>query len=496
MTERSQEYYQELVHNLISLPSETEWIEWKINNWDPERLAKYISGLSNAATLLERPCAYILWGVNNDTHQIVGTSFKYRTAKKGNAELELWLTQKINPKISFSFQEVPLTNEHGDQVHVTLLEIPCAETEPTRYESVGYLRIGSNLKPLNRYPEREAELWRKFDKVPYELRVAYTEASSDDVVMLLDYPSYYRKLDLPIPANREKVLKDLEDEKFIHQNDAGSWEITNYGALMIALDLHNFEGLKKKSVRIIRYAGKSRIEGVGERVFSKGYAISFEEIVEYLLTIIDQKEVMDGGIRKQVYNYPESALRELLANTMVHQALDQKGTSPMVEIFSDRIEFANAGAPLVAIDRIIDTVPISRNENMAGFMHRCGICEERGSGYDKIIAATSNYSLLAPKIESQNNQFTKVTIFEKIPFDMTAKEDRIRTCYMLACLAYVTSDAITNSSVREAFGLSEDDQKDKVKASRVIKDTLTAKLIKPVDPSTAPRYMKYIPVWA
>ena len=103
----------------------------------------------------------------------------------------------------------------------------------------------------------------------------------------------------------------------------------------------------------------------------------------------------------------------------------------MVEIFSDRIEFSNAGAPLVAIERIVDTVPLSRNENMAGFMHRCGICEERGSGFDKVIAATRAESLIAPKVENQNNQFTKVTLYSRVDFDMTTKEDRVRTCYMI-----------------------------------------------------------------
>ena len=92
---------------------------------------------------------------------------------------------------------------------------------------------------------------------------------------------------------------------------------------------------------------------------------------------------------------------------MIHQAIDQKGTNPMVELFRDRIEFSNAGSPLVSIERIVDTVPISRNENLAGFMHKIGICEERGSGYDKVIHATSNHSMLAPKIENQSDKFTK-----------------------------------------------------------------------------------------
>ncbi len=492
MSERSTEYYRGLVRSLAALPTEVEWVEFKVNNQDPERIAKYISGLSNVATLYDKTNAYIVWGIDDGTHNITGTTFEYRKAKKGNIELELWLAQQINPKIDFSFHEIPFENENGDPIHVTLLEIPCAEGEPTRYGSVGYIRVGSNLKPLADFKEKEAELWRKFDKTPYEKRMAYMEATDEDVVALLDYPGYYKKIELPIPANREKVLRDLKDEKFICKNEAGSWDITNYGALMIAADLKKFEGLSKRSVRVIRYPDKSRLGGISEHEFSAGYVISFEEIVSYIMTVIPQEEIMEGSIRKKQYSFPEKAIRELLANVMVHQALDQRGTNPMVEIFSDRIEFSNSGAPLVAVERIVDTVPLSRNESMAGFMHRCGICEERGSGYDKIIAATSANALLAPKIENQNNQFTKVTLYSKIPFELTTKEDRIRTCYMLACLAFVTSGAISNADIRAAFGLPE---KDKVKASRIIRDTIEAELIKPVDSATAPRYMKYVPFW-
>ena len=110
-----------------------------------------------------------------------------------------------------------------------------------------------------------------------------------------------------------------------------------------------------------------------------------------------------------------------------------------------------------------------------------------------MIAAIRADSLLAPRVENQNNQFTKVTLYSRIPFDMATKEDRVRTCYMLSCLAAVTSEAISNKDIRDVFGLQD---KEKVKASRVIRDTMEAKLIKPVDPNTAPRYMKYVPFWA
>jgi len=152
----------------------------------------------------------------------------------------------------------------------------------------------------------------------------------------------------------------------LYKNDGGTWDITNYGALMIAADLRKFERLSKRVVRVIRYPDKSRLGGIGEREFSSGYVISFEEIVAYIMTVIPQEEIMERGIRRQRFSFPESAIRELLANTLVHQALDQYGTNPMIEIFADRIEFSNAGAPLVAIERIIDTVPLSRNKTWRG----------------------------------------------------------------------------------------------------------------------------------
>ena len=165
----------------------------------------------------------------------------------------------------------------------------------------------------------------------------------------------------------------------------------------------------------------------------------------------------------------------------------------MVEVFANRIEFSNAGGPLVAVERIVDTVPVSRNENIAGFLHKCGICEERGSGYNKIIESTGKNELLAPRIENQSNQFTKAILFAKIPFDMITREDEIRTCYMQACLAYVNFGAINNASIRAIFGLNSAES---YKASRIIKDSLEAQKIKALDANTAPRYMKYIPYWA
>lgn len=488
MPSRSIEYLESLVRELVKLPNETEWVEFKCNNKEPQMIGEYISALSNSAALCEKTKGYLIWGVDDATHKIVGTEFDYHKMKKGNEELEAWLSRMLSPRLNFHFYEIQM-----DEGMVVILEIPQAEKQPVQFSGKEYIRIGTNKKNLKEYPEKERALWRSFDSVPYELNIALSNVDEDTMLNLLDYSRYYDVLELPIPRNREKVLEDLQHEKFITKNDAGNWNVTNMGALMIAKDLKKFETLHRKTIRVIWYKENTRLEAFREKEFTKGYAVSYEEIVEYIMTIIPQEEVIVDATRKSIFGFPEIAIRELVANAMIHQDLQQRGTNPMVEVFLNRIEFSNAGAPLVAIERIVDTVPVSRNENIAGFMHKCGICEERGSGYDKIIEATGKRELLAPRIENQNNQFTKAILFAKVPFELTTKEDRIRTCYMKACLAYVNFGAISNTDIRQLFGFTD---KEKAKATRILKDTIMKGVIKPVNPDTAPRYMKYIPFWA
>lgn len=75
-----------LVNELRKMPNETEWLEFKHDNYDPEMIGKDISALANGAALKEKSCAYMIWGIDNETHEIVGTANDLSTLKKGNEE--------------------------------------------------------------------------------------------------------------------------------------------------------------------------------------------------------------------------------------------------------------------------------------------------------------------------------------------------------------------------------------------------------------------------
>lgn len=186
------------------------------------------------------------------------------------------------------------------------------------------------------------------------------------------------------------------------------------------------------------------------------------------------------------------AVRELVANAIIHQDFSLRGTGPMIEIFSDRMEITNPGIPLVQVERFIDSPPRSRNEALASFLRRVGVCEERGSGFDKVVSQTEFYQLPAPIIDV-TDEHTRVILFSHKPFSEMDREERARACYLHACLKYVTRDFMTNATLRSRFGM--DDKQISI-ASRIIKDTVEVGKVKPKDPDTAPKHMKYIPYWA
>lgn len=101
----STEQLANLLRELCKLPKETEWIEFKLNNDDPQMIGEYISALANSAALLGKQSAYVVWGVADADHALHGTDFKPSTARHKQQELENWLLQKITPKIHFQFLE-------------------------------------------------------------------------------------------------------------------------------------------------------------------------------------------------------------------------------------------------------------------------------------------------------------------------------------------------------------------------------------------------------
>jgi predicted HTH transcriptional regulator len=477
----------ELLLQLIALPHETEWVEFKHNQTNPQEIGEYISALSNSCALHGKTRGYIIWGIQDITHSIIGTSFKPRKQKKGNQELESWLLGLLDPKI-----EVKIHEDEIDGHHIVIFEIQAAYARPVRFSGIEYIRVGSYKKKLQEFPEKERALWRIFDRLSFEKGIAKERLTADEVLSLIDYPNYFQLLQQALPDNKNAILHRLLSEDIIQTTSEKHYSISNVGAVLFARNLEDFGNLGRKALRIVVYQGDSRVKTIKEHKMDKGYAIGFKEAIEYVNELLPRNEEIGNVFRREVRMYPEIAVRELVANALIHQDFSVTGTGPMIEVFNNRMEITNPGIPLVQTDRFLDSPPKSRNEALASFMRRIGICEERGSGVDKVVFETELYQLPAPLFEV-TNEHTRAVLFARRELKAMDKEDRIRACYLHSCLKYVQRDYMTNTSLRTRFGIEE---KNSAIASRLIKEAITAKRIKIHDKTASKKYMKYTPHWA
>jgi len=475
-----------LLNDLRSLPKENEWVEFKSSNSDPQEIGEYISALSNSALLHGQKNAYLVWGIENDTHNIIGTTVSLKMQKVGNQEIENWLATQLEPRVDFSFFEFGI-----DGKNIVLLLIDAASSRPVSFKEVKYIRVGSYKKKLVDHPEKERKIWEKARHLVFETDFAKRSVSKDEVLRFIDYPSYFELMKQNLPENRDAIIGKLKEEKILFQ-EGESFHITNLGAILFAKNLQNFDDLSRKAFRVIQYEGKDRLSTIKEHLELKGYAVGFNSLVDYINDRLPQNEEIGRAFRKEVKMYPEIAIRELVANALIHQDFSERGMGPMLEIFKDRIEITNPGKPLISTLRFIDHSPQSRNEKLASFMRRLNLCEERGSGIDKVITAIELNQLPAPKFQEEE-KYTRVYLYASKFFKDMDKLDRIRACYQHCCLKYVVGEMMTNQTLRKRLKI---DEKNYSMVSRVIKEATEKNLIKPYDINAGTKSIRYIPNWA
>ncbi|MCK9270908.1 MAG: ATP-binding protein [Bacteroidales bacterium] len=469
-----------LIDELRALPHESEWVEFKVDNTNPQGIGEYISALANSACIENKEFGYLVFGIENERHQAVGTNFKPRSEKIGNQELENWLVTQLVPKVGVRIFEFVYQLKN-----MVLFQIEPASNRPILFRGEAYVRVGTYTKKLKDHPEKEGKIWQKAKQTVFEKDYAMRNISADKVLELLDYPSVFKLLSAPMPANKEGILAKLEEEKLIVKKLL-KYHVTNLGAILFAVDLEKFENLARKAPRVIIYKGNSKLETIKEQQGKLGYAVSFERLVNYVNDKLPSNEEIGRVFRKQVRVYPELAIRELIANAIIHQDFNIGGMSVMIEIFDNRIEIANPGAPLIDTKRFIDHSPESRNEILAGMMRRMNICEERGSGIDKVITQIEIYQLPAPEFIAGDN-YTRVILYSPKSLRQMSKPDKIRACYQHCCLKYVSGEYMSNQSLRERFDI---DKKNYPIVSRIIKETSDTGLILEYDNSRM-----YVPFW-
>jgi len=471
-----------LSKSLIPVPQELNEIDWKCAlSTKTERLAQHISAFANYPG-----GGFLAIGIDNNG----------QSSPLGKTEMDETI-QKLG-NIARNNLAQPVGIEHAvisyNNQPVLFIHISEQSNKPVHLRGSNifdcYTRSAGQTVKLSR--QEATQLIALSTGYDFEAQSAMSDVNNDEVIKQIDYDSYFTLQAKRLPETKNNIILALADDNLVKKTNT-AWDILNLGAILFAKNLNTFKNLSRKAVRVIVYDGTSRIKAFKEQEGSKGYASGFEGLISYIMDQLNPNEIIETALRKNVKVYPEIAIREFVANALIHQDFMVSGTGVMIEIFVDRIEITNPGVPLVDINRFIDTAPKSRNESLASLMRRLNICEERGSGIDRAIDAIELFQLPAPKF-IRGDDYTRVILYAPTPLTRMNNEDRIRACYQHTCLHYVNNQPVNNQSVRKRFNIAINNVSF---ASKIIADTIVSGLIKPSDPENASKkFASYIPFWA
>ena len=454
---------------------ENEHLEFKEANqqYNTEKLFRYCVALANEGS------GYLVLGVSDKPPRRVVNTKAFQNLSDIKA--------RILDQLHFRVEVTELLHPDG---RVLVFEIPSRPIgNPVHYEGSYLMRAGEALVPMT--PDQLRRIFSEGDP-NWFMKAAKAGIDSNEVIALLDTQTYFQLLNQPYPTTQQGVLDRLVTEKLISIKKDG-WVISNLAAILLAKRLDMFSPeLARKAPRVVIYEGINKLQTREDKVIMQGYAVGFESLVDFVHSAAPRNHFIEQMLREEVKMFPKQALRELIANALVHQDPQVTGASVMIEMYSDRVEISNPGIPSITVERFIDEYQ-SRNELLADFMRRFGICEEKGSGIDKVVQAAEVYQLPAPDFRVGETRTTAI-LFAHQDFSEMSKADRVRACYQHACLQFLSNKRMSNQTLRERFNLPESKAPT---VSLIISAAKDDGLIKSDDGDTSStRYARYLPFWA
>jgi ATP-dependent DNA helicase RecG len=466
--------------------AESEWLEFKHNNCDPQEIGECVSACANAAMLSEKDRAFIVFGIDDKTRRRLGTTVRLAAVKKGGENFENWINRVIEPRLMLECLDFDVRG-----VSFAIICIEPTYDRPVRFQGTEYIRIGQNVRKLTEFPSHERALWLATSRRKFEDAIAVSHCAGADVFNSLNVDAFYSLSGEPKPRNNSEIIRRFVSLGFLQDDMEGGFHITNLGAIVLAKDVREFPSIRGKAIRLVRYTGRDKKNSEPETEGRRGYAVGFSGLISHIMRMLPAEERYIEGVRRTVSAYPQTAIREIVANALIHQDFTISGTGPFIEIYSDRVEIINPGNSLIDVDRILDERR-SRNEKLASTMRGLGLCEERGGGLDKAFIEIEQLCLPAPEFISSKDSM-RVVLFGPRTFAQMSKRERQRSCFYHCVLRWITHDYMSNASLRERFSLPPEEYQ---AASAVITEAVRMGRISPADPNQGKRNARYVPYWA
>jgi len=397
-----------LIDRLRALPAETEWLEFKRNRYEPQVLGEYLSALANAACLANQPRGYLVFGIDDATHDVVGTRFDPYAAKgKGNQDLLPWLSAGLRPNTGVETRIV----DHPDG-RIVLFDVGPANGEPVSFYGTAYVRVGSSKSELRNHPEKARAIWTRGSDWSAEICHAASLADLDPDAVAKGREQFVVK-----HPRQAGDVAGWDDQTFLNKarvlrQDA----ITNTALLLLgrAESATLLSPAVAKISWILKDAGNRELdyEHIGPPFLLAG-----DRLLKRIRNLIVRALPSGTLFPQEITQYDPWVIREALHNAIAHQDYRRHGRIVVVE-FPDRVLMTNVGEFLPGdVETVIrQDAPqaIYRNPFLADSMVELNLIDTQGGGIKRMFETQRRRSFPLPDYDLSDPTQVSVSVAGRI----------------------------------------------------------------------------------
>jgi|LGOV01.1.fsa_nt_gb ATP-dependent DNA helicase RecG len=375
-----------LLQELLSLHRETEWVEFKANRYDPQTLVEYLSALSNSACLHWKRKGYLVFGIEDKTHIVKGTSFDPTEAKgKGNQDLQMWLATGLQPNVGYNVHRLPYRGKR-----VVLFEVNAAIDRPVFFYGTAWIRIGSSKTKLINHPAKEREIWSRRNRVDWSAQICERVTIEDlDTEAILKARQEYKTKFLQKTGEADK----WDDIQFLNKSKLTiHGRITN--AAIVLLGKPESATLLSPAVARISWVLKDEQNREKDyEHFDPPFLLNVDRVFSKVRNLRYRHMPSGTLFPMEITQYDHWVIREALHNCIAHQDYDLHGRINVVETPSKLI-LTNMGSFLPgSVETVIrqDAPPeVYRNPFLATAMVNLNMIDTQGGGIKKMFQTQMN----------------------------------------------------------------------------------------------------------
>ncbi|WP_300338612.1 RNA-binding domain-containing protein [Accumulibacter sp.] len=393
-----------LLDRLRAEPRETEWLEFKANRLEPQVLGEYVSALANSACLLGKPRAYLVFGIQDGSHAVMGTTFDPQAEKgKGTQLLSLWLSLGLHPNVGF---ETHTFSYQGKRV--LLFEVHPAFDRPVLFYGTAYIRDGTSKTELAKYPEKERAIWNR--RVDWSAVVCEQATLEDLDPLAIEKARAQFTTKLPTQA---AVVAGWEDATFLSKAKLTIRRSVTNAALLL-LGRPESSTLLVPRVALITWLLKNdRNEELDYQHFGPPFLLNVDKVLARIrnLTV---RELPEGTLFPvELTQYDPWVIREALHNCIAHQDYGLRGRVQVVET-PDALLLTNVGGFLPGrVETVIEQdapLEIYRNPFLAEAMVHLNMIDTQGGGIKRMFQKQRQRFFPMPDYDLSEPERVKVTL--------------------------------------------------------------------------------------